>query len=47
MQPPGTYTCQDWATINGEDMLDAAGNLITEQDDPRAGHHVDPGDRHE
>lgn len=27
----GTYSCQDWATINGEDMLDAGGNLITEQ----------------
>ncbi len=26
----GTYTCQDWATINGANMLDAEGNLITE-----------------
>jgi hypothetical protein len=27
----GTSTCQDWATINGNNMLDASGNLITEQ----------------
>jgi hypothetical protein len=26
----GTYTCQDWATINGEDMVDETGALITE-----------------
>ncbi len=26
----GTYACQDWATVNGEDMVDAGGNLITE-----------------
>ena len=26
----GTYGCQDWATINGEDMVDAEGNLIIE-----------------
>jgi hypothetical protein len=26
----GTYTCYDWATVNGEDMVNAAGDLITE-----------------
>ncbi len=26
----GTYNCYDWATINGEDMKDSAGHLITE-----------------
>ena len=26
----GSYTCQDWATINDELMVDAAGELITE-----------------
>jgi hypothetical protein len=28
--PGGTYTCEDWALINGEPMLDAAGAVILE-----------------
>lgn len=26
----GTYTCSDWATVNGENLVDVEGNLITE-----------------
>jgi hypothetical protein len=29
--PGGTYTCRDWATLNGETMKDATGAVIYEQ----------------
>ena len=48
--PGGTYTCIDWATINGVNFNDAAGNLIVETKTIRVpegfltgGGHIDNG----